>query len=89
MLLYYLMLHFLKYFNSNIDESFPKNGIFEFELLCDIGNITRNENALNQFYYVPQTINFDTDKDDFEQFMMSIIKWTLKMITINYIIAKN
>jgi hypothetical protein len=28
---------------------------------------------LNQFLYVPQTINFTNDKDDFEQFMISII----------------
>ena len=60
-------------YNFNIDDSFLKNGIFEFELLYDIGNIIRNENTLNQFLYVPQTINFDTDKDDFEQFMISII----------------
>ena len=50
--------------NYNIDESFLKNGIFEFELLYDIGNIIRNENALNQFFYVPQTINFDNNKND-------------------------
>jgi hypothetical protein len=60
-------------FNFNIDDSFLKNGIFEFELLYDIGNIIRNENTLNQFLYVPQTINFTNDKDDFEQFMISII----------------
>ncbi len=57
----------------NIDESFFKNGIFEFELLYDIGNIIRNENAFNQFLYVPQTINFNTDKDYFEQFMISFV----------------
>ena len=60
-------------YNFNIDDSFFKNGIFEFELLYDIGNIIRNENTLNQFLYVPQTINFTNDKDDFEQFMISII----------------
>ncbi len=60
-------------YNFNIDDSFLKNGIFEFELLYDIGNVIQNENALNRFFYVPQTINFDTDKDDFEQFMISII----------------
>ena len=60
-------------YNFNIDDSFLKNGIFEFELLYDIGNIIRNENTLNQFLYVPQTINFTNDKDDFEQFMISII----------------
>ena len=37
------------------------------------GNCIFNENANNRFLYVPQTINFDNDKDDFEQFMISII----------------
>jgi hypothetical protein len=60
-------------YNFNIDDSFLKNGIFEFELLYDIGNCIYNENKFNQFSYVPQTIDFDHDKDDFEQFMISII----------------
>jgi hypothetical protein len=60
-------------YNFNIDDTFLKNGIFEFELLYDIGNVIKNENAYQRFFYVPQTINFDTDKDDFEQFMISII----------------
>ena len=60
-------------YNFNIDDSFLKTGIFEFELLYDIGNCIFNENANNRFLYVPQTINFDNDKDDFEQFMISII----------------
>ena len=60
-------------FNFNIDDSFLKSGIFEFELLYDIGNCLFNENKLNQYLYVPQTINFANDKDDFEQFMISII----------------
>lgn len=60
-------------YNFNIDEYFLKNGIFEFELLYDIGNCIYNEGVLNKFSYVPQTINFDNDKDDFEQFMISLI----------------
>jgi hypothetical protein len=28
---------------------------------------------LNQFLYVPQTINFNNDKDDFEAFQISLI----------------
>jgi hypothetical protein len=60
-------------YNFSIDESFLKNGIFEFELLYDVGNCIYNESVANQFSYVPQTINFDNDKDDFEQFMISII----------------
>ena len=60
-------------YNFNIDDSFLKNGIFEFELLYDIGNCIFNESAPNRFLYVPQTINFTNDKDDFEQFMISII----------------
>ena len=60
-------------YNFNIDDSFLKNGIFEFELLYDIGNCILNESTANRYSYVPQTINFDNDKDDFEQFMISII----------------
>ena len=60
-------------YNFNIDDSFLKTGIFEFELLYDIGNCIYNDGTANQFTYVPQTINFDNDKDDFEQFMISII----------------
>jgi len=60
-------------YNFDIDDSFLKTGIFEFELLYDIGNCIFMENANNQFLYVPQTIIFDNDKDDFEQFMISII----------------
>ena len=60
-------------YNFNIDDSFLKNGIFEFELLYDVGNCIFNEATENQFSYIPQTINFDNDKDDFEQFMISII----------------
>ena len=60
-------------YNFNIDDSFLKTGIFEFELLYDIGNCIVNESTANQFSYQPQTINFTNDKDDFEQFMISII----------------
>ena len=59
-------------YNFNIDDSFLKNGVFEFELLYDIGNCILNEATENQFSYIPQTIN-DNDKDDFEQFMISLI----------------
>jgi hypothetical protein len=60
-------------YNFNIDDSFLKSGIFEFELLYDIGNCIYNEGVAAQYSYVPQTINFDNDKDDFEQFMISFI----------------
>jgi len=60
-------------YNFNIDDSFLKTGVFEFELLYDIGNCIVSEALENQFSYIPQTINFDNDKDDFEQFMISII----------------
>ena len=60
-------------YNFSIDDSFLKSGIFEFELLYDIGNCIRNEGTENQFSYIPQTIDFTNDKDDFEQFMISII----------------
>jgi hypothetical protein len=60
-------------YNFNIDDSFLKTGIFEFELLYDIGNCIYNDTLENEFLYIPQTINFNNDKDDFEQFMISII----------------
>jgi hypothetical protein len=60
-------------YNFNIDDSFLKTGIFEFELLYDIGNCIYNDAVENEFLYIPQTINFNNDKDDFEQFMISII----------------
>ena len=60
-------------YNFNIDDSFLKSGIFEFELLYDIGNCILSDISENIFSYVPQTINFNNDKDDFEQFMISII----------------
>jgi hypothetical protein len=60
-------------YNFNIDDSFLKSGIFEFELLYDVGNCIFSENSNNNFSYIPQTINFANDKDDFEQFMISII----------------
>ena len=63
----------LSLYNFSIDNSFLKTGIFEFELLYDVGNCIFNEAIENQFSYIPQTINFDNDKDDFEQFMISII----------------
>jgi len=60
-------------YNFNIDNSFLNNGIFEFELIYDIGNVIKLDNTINQFMYVPQTINFDNDKDDFEAFQISLI----------------
>ena len=60
-------------YNFNIDDSFLKNGIFEFELLYDIGNLYKNTPNNNEYAYVPQTINFDNDKDDFEAFQIKII----------------
>ena len=60
-------------YNFNIDDSFLKTGIFEFELLYDVGNCIYSDTIENEFLYVPQTINFANDKDDFEQFMISII----------------
>ena len=60
-------------YNFNIDEAFLKNGIFEFELLYDIGNLYKNTVNNNEYAYVPQTINFENDKDDFEAFQISFI----------------
>ncbi len=53
------------HYNFNIDDSFLKNGVFEFELLYhdDIRNCICNEVTAAQYSYVQQTINFDNDKD--------------------------
>ena len=51
-----------------------RNGILEFELVFDVGNCWRNvNNQVNQFTYVPQTLNINTDSNDLEAFMISFI----------------
>ncbi len=56
-----------------ISDDFLKNGFFEFELVYDIGNCWKNTATANTYELIPQTLNYDTDKDDFEGFMISFI----------------
>ena len=61
-------------YNYPIGDEFLRNGILEFELVFDVGNCWRNVNGeVNQFTYVPQTLNINTDSNDLEAFMISFI----------------
>jgi hypothetical protein len=60
-------------YNYPIGDEFLRNGILEFELVFDVGNCWRNVNAGNQYTYVPQTLDINTDKNDLEAFMISMI----------------
>ncbi len=61
-------------YNNPIGDEFLRNGILEFELVFDVGNCWRNVNAeVNQFTFVPQTLDINTDKNDLEAFMISMI----------------
>jgi len=61
-------------YNYPIGDEFLRNGILEFELVFDVGNCWRNVNAeVNQFTFVPQTLDINTDKNDLEAFMISMI----------------
>ncbi len=42
--------------------------------MFDVGNCWKNVNGeVNQFTYVPQTLDINTDKNDLEAFMISMI----------------
>jgi len=60
-------------YSFKITDDFIRNGKFEFELIYDIGNCWKNASADNVFEYIPQTLDYTTDKDDLEAFMISFI----------------
>ncbi len=60
-------------YNYPIGDEFLRNGILEFELIYDVGNCWKNNANNNNFYYVPQTLDITTDKNDLEAFMISMI----------------
>jgi len=60
-------------YNFTITDDFIRNGVFEFELIFDIANCWKNFNNVNVFEYIPQTLDYTTDKDDLEAFMISFI----------------
>lgn len=56
-----------------ITTEYLKHGVFEFELIFDIGNCWKNNATNNTYEYIPQTLNLTTDKDDLEGLMISFI----------------
>ena len=42
-------------------------------MVFDVGNCWKNINLVNQYTYVPQTLDINTDKNDLEAFMISMI----------------
>ena len=60
-------------FSYPITSEFLKNGVFEFELIFDIGNCWKNNATNNTYEYIPQTLSITTDKDDLEGLMISFV----------------
>lgn len=60
-------------FNFPISDDFLKNGIFEFEVIYDIGNCWKNTATQDSYLLVPQTLVYENDKDDLEGFQISMI----------------
>lgn len=56
-----------------ITTEYLRHGVFEFELIFDIGNVWKNNATNNTYEYIPQTLNFTTDKDDLEALMISFV----------------
>lgn len=63
----------LNLYSYTITEDFIRNGVFEFEVIYDIGNCWRNSATNNTYELVPQTLTYTTDKDDLEAFMISLL----------------
>ena len=60
-------------YNFSINEDFINNGILEFELIYDISNTWKNETLANQYTYIPQTLDYQNDKNNLEGFMISFV----------------
>jgi len=60
-------------YNYPIGDEFLRNGILEFELIYDVGNCWKNIDADNQYTSVPQTLDINTDNNDLEGFMISML----------------
>lgn len=63
----------LNLYSYPISEDFIRNGFFELEIIYDIGNCWRNSATNNTYDLIPQTLDYTTDKDDLEAFMISFI----------------
>jgi len=60
-------------YSFNINDDFIANGVFEFELIYDIGNCWKNNATVNTYEFIPQTLDITTDKNDLEAFQISFI----------------
>lgn len=63
--------HFL--YNFPISDDWLKNGIFEFEVIYDIGNCLKQTATLDEYTFVPQRLVYEHDKDVLEGFQISLI----------------
>ena len=63
--------HFL--YNFPISDDWLKNGIFEFEVIYDIGNCLKQTANLDEYTWVPQRLVYTFDKDVLEGFQISLI----------------
>ena len=50
-----------------------KNGIFEFEVIYDIGNCLKQDANIDEYTLVPQTLVYNHDKDVLEGFQISLV----------------
>lgn len=60
-------------YNFPINDDWLKNGIFEFEVIYDIGNCLKQTVTLDEYTWVPQTLVYNHDKDVLEGFQISLI----------------
>ena len=60
-------------YNFNINQSFIENEEIEFEIVYDINDAWKNNINDNVYVYLPQTLDFETDKDSLEGFFISFI----------------
>jgi hypothetical protein len=60
-------------YNFAISDDWLKNGIFEFDIIYDIGNCLKQTATLDEYTFVPQTLVYDHDKDVLEGFQISFI----------------
>ena len=60
-------------YNFPISDDWLKNGIFEFEVIYDIGNCLKQTATLDEYTFVPQTLVYNHDKDVLEGFQISLI----------------
>lgn len=60
-------------YNFSISQDFIDNGEFIFELTYDIGYLTQYTNDINNLELIPQTLNYNTDRDELEKFAIKFV----------------